>query len=301
LGRRWISFAVALLLAVGLAFSGVWTVRAYFGTWAQSPDLFYAYDEGLLQVADYINTIPSNEAVYLTPTPSEHFTLQFVIDRPFASFDGRYGLVLPPPGQPATIVILVGEDEVSLPTLEQFQPDAKRLRTLVDGRGRPYAVAYHLPAREKPLASALAPDSQVEATLGGAARLFGYSLEADTVTPGESLKLILFWQVLAPLDQDYTVFTHMLGEQNPATGTRLWAGHDAQPNAGHYPTTAWREGEIILDVHEIVLPPDAPPGNYQLEAGMYLLSTLVRLPASDAAGNPLPGDAVPLGKIRVEN
>jgi hypothetical protein len=44
---------------------------------------------------------------------------------------------------------------------------------------------------------------------------------------------------------------------------------------------------------------DTTPGEYQLEAGLYLLDTMARLPATDAGGNPLPADAVLLGTIQV--
>jgi hypothetical protein len=135
--------------------------------------------------------------------------------------------------------------------------------------------------------------------LGDAIRLLGYSLDADRAMPGATIHLTLYWQVLAPLNDNYTVFVHLLGEHNPSTGGPLWAGHDSQPDGGHYPTRAWQPGEIILDVHPLAVPSDAPPGDYQIEAGLYLLATMTRLPASDAAGNHLPGDSVLLGVVGV--
>jgi hypothetical protein len=137
--------------------------------------------------------------------------------------------------------------------------------------------------------------------LGGAVQLLGYSLDAVTVAPGDTLHLTLYWQGLAPLDKDYTVFTHLLGEHNPATNGPLWTGHDGQPNGGHYPTTAWRPGQIIADVHPLTIPVDAPPGQYRLETGLYLLESMTRLPAADPDGNALPGDAVRLGTVEVRH
>jgi hypothetical protein len=298
LERRWLQTAVALLLAVGFVFSGFSTARTYHRTWARSPDLFYAYDVGLTSVARYINTLPEDEEVYLTPTSGDHYTLEYLVQRSYASFDGRAGLVLPPPDQPATVLILVREDGATLPALESIRPDGQVTWTTTDGHGRPYATAYHF----EPLAgnpSLAAPEYPASATLGGVARLIGRSLGAETVAPGDTVNLVLHWQALAPIDGSYTVFAHLLGDYNPATDGPVWAGHDGQPNAGHYPTAVWQPGEIILDVHPLAIPADTPPGSYQLEAGLYLLETMERLSAADAAGQPLPDNAVLLGTLEV--
>jgi 4-amino-4-deoxy-L-arabinose transferase-like glycosyltransferase len=296
LGWRWLEPSTVILLALGLTFSGASTARAYFHTWERSPDLFYAYDVGLVEVAKYINTIPAGEDVYLTPTSSEHYTLEFVTGRPFASFDGRAGLVLPPQKRAATILVLLREDETTLPAVQQMWPEGEIAWTLLDSYDRPYAAAYHLPAARSAFSG---PDHPVAATLGDAVQLLGYSLDGEAASPGDTLYLTLYWQALAPLDKDYTAFTHLLGEHNPATNGPLWAGHDGQPDAGHYPTTAWQPGQIILDVHPLPIPVDAPAGEYRLATGLYLLESMIRLPAADSAGNPLPGDAVLLGTVEI--
>jgi 4-amino-4-deoxy-L-arabinose transferase-like glycosyltransferase len=291
---------VAGLLMAGFLFSGGSTARDYFHTWGGSPDLFYAYDVGLTEVAAAVDSLPADEAAYLTPTPAEHYTLQFLIGRPFSSFDGREGLVLPPPGQPATVVVLLGEDPATLPALQRARPDGQVSWTIDDSYGQPYAAAYHLPPTQLAATSpSLSPDRPIDVTFGGAARLLGTSLDRTQAAPGDRIHLTLFWQALAPLAQDYTVFAHLLGDYNPATTGPLWVGHDGQPDGGHYPTGTWQPGEVILDQHALAIPADTPPGEYTLEAGLYLLSTMGRLPAVDASGRPLPGDAAFLGTLEV--
>ncbi len=293
---RYLPNASMALLAAGLVFSTFSTARAYFHTWGRSPDLFYAYDVGLVEVAGQINALPGDERVYLTPTPRDHYTLQFLVRRHLASFDGRAGMVLPPPGRTATVLVLLREDETTLPALQQARPDGVVAWTLADGYRRPYAAAYRLPASGSP---APAPDHPADAIFGDAARLLGYSLESASARPGDTVNLTLYWQVLAPLDKEYTVFTHLLGEHNPATNGPLWAGHDSQPDGGHYPTTAWQPGEVICDVHPLSVPTDAPPGEYRLEVGFYLLETMARLPATDSQGQPLSGEAAVVGVLDV--
>lgn len=296
LGRRWVEGVVIALLLMGLVYSGASTALAYFDTWGRSPDLFHAYDVGLVRIADYVNTISTDEEVYVTPLRPDHYTLEFLARRPYATFDGRDGLVLPPPGRAATVIVLPREDGKTVPALRQFRADATLSRTWNDDDGRPYAVALYLPASESgtPL-----PEHPSDAVLGDAVRLLGYSLDADRATSGATIHVTLYWQIVAPLDDNYTVFVHLLGEHNPATGGSLWAGHDSEPDGGHYPTRAWQPGEIILDVHPLTIPADAPPGDYQIEAGLYLLETMTRLSGRDAVGNPLQGDSVLLGVIEV--
>jgi 4-amino-4-deoxy-L-arabinose transferase-like glycosyltransferase len=284
---------IALLLALGLMFSGVSTAWAYFHTWSQSPDLFYAYDVGLVQISEQANGLPIGEDVYLTPTARDHYTLQFLVQRPFMSFDGRSGLVFPPPGRPANVIVLLREDETTLPALQQARPDGQITWQIDDSNGHPYADIYHLPASDAP---APRPEYPTAASFGSQIRLCGYDLERIT---DREVRITLYWQALAPLPQDYTVFVHLLGDTNPETNSSLWAGHDGQPDGGHLATSTWQPGQMILDAHTLSIPAGAPPGTYRLEAGLYLLSTMTRLPAVDGAGQHLADDAALLGTIEV--
>jgi hypothetical protein len=110
------------------------------------------------------------------------------------------------------------------------------------------------------------------AALGGQVRLLGYDISADAVTPGQTLILTLYWQALAEMDEDYTVFTHLLAPDGSTTGQR-----DSHPVGGAYPTSLWLSGEIVADVHEIPIRPDAAPGAHWLEVGMYVAETGRRL------------------------
>ena len=103
-----------------------------------------------------------------------------------------------------------------------------------------------------------------------------YNLDRQQLRPGETLELSLTWQCLQRMDEDYTVFVHILDEQQ-----RIWGQEDIGPVHGTYPTSQWKEGEIIEDIHSVRLSYEAPPGEYQIEVGLYLLSTMARLPVLD--------------------
>ncbi len=104
----------------------------------------------------------------------------------------------------------------------------------------------------------------------------GYDLDRRQLRPGETLELSLTWQSLKRLEEDYTVFVHILDEEQ-----RIWGQEDIGPVHGTYPTSQWKEGEIIEDIHSVRLSYEAPPGEYQIEVGLYLLSTMARLRVLD--------------------
>jgi hypothetical protein len=102
----------------------------------------------------------------------------------------------------------------------------------------------------------------------------------------QGLQVLLWWEALAPLEGDYTVFVHLVdeGERQVSTG-------DGPPLEGGFPTRLWRPGDSVADGHVIPLPPDLPPGVYAVRVGWYDLKTGVRLPAM-REGQRLPQDAV---------
>jgi hypothetical protein len=104
------------------------------------------------------------------------------------------------------------------------------------------------------------------------ATLLGYDVSPETVQPGQTLDLTLYWQARRSMTEDYTVFTHLV-----AADGRIVAQQDNQPAEDRYPTSIWDTGEIVVDRYRLTIAPDAPGSEYHLEVGMYLLSTLERL------------------------
>ncbi len=108
-----------------------------------------------------------------------------------------------------------------------------------------------------------------------------------------SLTLRLYWQARQSMEQEYTVFTHLLDATD-----HISAQQDSVPTRGARPTTGWVQGEIIVDEHELVVRDDAPTGAHQVEIGMYEAASGQRLPVTDRAGQPL-GDRLLLDTIQV--
>jgi len=117
--------------------------------------------------------------------------------------------------------------------------------------------------------------------------------------PGEGIPLTLYWRAEGVIAERYKVFVHLSGEAyDPADDSHIWGQQDQEPRNGASPTTAWRPGEVIADDYLVPLQPDAPPGVYRIQVGLYLPLGGQRLPAVGPAGEPL-GDAVTMMEIEV--
>jgi hypothetical protein len=117
------------------------------------------------------------------------------------------------------------------------------------------------------------------ANFGNVILLLDYEVHNVQVRKGGDLQLTLTWQALTPVDKDYTVFVHILDENE-----QIWGQEDIQPVYGTHPTSRWREREAVLDSHTVWTDERAPLGLYQIEVGMYLLRTMERLQVLDSSG-----------------
>jgi len=131
--------------------------------------------------------------------------------------------------------------------------------------------------------------------LGDGIELTAYRLSEDALEPGGILRLTLYWQALGQMDQDYTVFTHLIDSSN-----RIWAQHDSQPQGGQHPTSHWVEGEVVVDEYELILADDVLPGEYQIEVGMYDWGSGERLAVSEG-GQWVPESRVILGTVHLRD
>jgi len=137
------------------------------------------------------------------------------------------------------------------------------------------------------------PQYSLQVNFAGRIALIGYDLPRERIKAGETLHLTLYSQGQAEMDEDYTVFVHLLDEES-----QIVAQRDSQPQSGNYPTSIWDIDEVVKDEYEMALNPDTPSGRYRLEVGLYLLTTGERLPAS-VRGKRLPEDRILLREVQV--
>ena len=143
-------------------------------------------------------------------------------------------------------------------------------RSLEPQSGR-LVLPIEIPPREPPAIEALDIEHPMKAHLDNKVKLLGYNIESS-FHPGHGIHLDLFWQALQLMEEDYTVFIHLIdGEGN------IWGQKDNPPWDGFYPTTLWTQGEIVRDQYDLMVSHDAPPGKYWLAVGMYLAEIGERL------------------------
>jgi hypothetical protein len=132
----------------------------------------------------------------------------------------------------------------------------------------------------------------MQANFGNLIQLIGYDLDTRRAYLGGRVPVTLYWQTLAHIPAGYHVFAHLESTAGPV------AQADGMPVCWSYPTDLWRPGQIIADQHAIPIPPDAPPGSYPLQVGLYLPDTFERLDVLDVAGNPA-GVSVTIADVEI--
>ncbi len=158
-----------------------------------------------------------------------------------------------PPAAYAPLPLEVAVGWYHLPTGERLTlPDGRE--TLVIGQTllEPRASAHNVP-------------NPLSVNFGGLIELVGYSLSDLSPAAGDTVTLTLYWRALAPIADDYKVFANIL---DPLTLTKH-AASDGMPAQWSAPTSTWTPGVIVEDVHTLAISPDAPPGIFEIEVGLY--------------------------------
>ena len=119
------------------------------------------------------------------------------------------------------------------------------------------------------------PDFTYEEYWADSLRLNGY--DVDFALPGEPyqdelqelpagtiIRVALYWEVLAEMDQNYTVFVHALSEDEEVIGQ-----HDSWPADTHRPTSVLPVGEKVRDVHYLALEEPVAANELMLRVGIY--------------------------------
>lgn len=101
--------------------------------------------------------------------------------------------------------------------------------------------------------------------------LIGYDVP-EAVRPGEEIDVTFYWKPWQPLDINYQVFVHLLGENG------LPVAQSDKLNPGDFPTQRWPLDKYVRDEHTLAIPADLPPGTYRLSVGLWVAAEGWRLP-----------------------
>ncbi|MCC6455694.1 MAG: hypothetical protein IT328_12160 [Caldilineaceae bacterium] len=284
-----VRFALIGPLVAGLLLVGgtITSAHDYFVRWANLPDLFYAFDEGLWQLGQWVADQQSGSTIYISPQGENHATLAFAWRKEPAEaqpirYDGRYVLPLTAGENqhPEQYAVIEHEDFRSRLLLPGVFPTITTDFMVRDAAGQLYAQVYTRPAATLP---ARTPRFPLEVAVGDGISLVGYDLLPEVAHVGGPLYIQYHWQVTEPPRTDWTVFSHLVDSSGSVV-----TGFDSPPGRGSLVTTRWQPGWRVLDEVELALPADLPSGEYILRMGLY-----------DASGNQLPaaGTRVELGSL----
>jgi 4-amino-4-deoxy-L-arabinose transferase-like glycosyltransferase len=144
------------------------------------------------------------------------------------------------------------------------------------------APAY---ARPAVLASADLPADvhPVDLNYAGQVKLMGYQVTPSVAQPGQPVAVTLYWQVLEPITENFSLFIHLFGRDRQRIGTI-----DTYPGLGSLPTSQWKPGQEIRDVYPLRIAPDAAaPTLVTISVGWYdFYGSREGIHALDALGQP---------------
>jgi hypothetical protein len=160
----------------------------------------------------------------------------------------------------------------------------------VAGENLPLATLYYPPevTYDRPV-----PEFEGAWSLGDAVALIGYDVP-ERVSPGDTLRVTLYWHARAAVSGDYKVFVHLLDVNGVAV-----AQDDNKPVGWTYPTTHWEPGQYVRDEHILTLDESTARGDYALFVGMYDPDTGVRVDVTDTQGTLLPDGRAMLRVVTV--
>lgn len=123
--------------------------------------------------------------------------------------------------------------------------------------------------------------------LQGGVDLLGYEAAETVAAPGETLRLVVYWQAGRAIGENDQSETRIV---DPAT--RQVVAREAHRHPGNVPTLRWPLGKIVRDEFVVTLPPGTLPGEYLLQVAVGRCQTRDPLPcqtmqdmdAYDAAG-----------------
>jgi 4-amino-4-deoxy-L-arabinose transferase-like glycosyltransferase len=139
------------------------------------------------------------------------------------------------------------------------------------------APAYAFPTQLREADVANIP-ARVDVRYGDSLMLLGSRVTPHPLNPRGALQVDLYWRVLKPMQQDYSINLSALDDHYRVVGTR-----NSFPGHGTLPTRLMQAGQIFHDTYW--LPLNAPVVKGALQVSVFDRTTQQDLTAYDPAGN----------------
>ena len=132
----------------------------------------------------------------------------------------------------------------------------------------------------EPVRSYFAPEIPVNANFQELIMFHGLDLSAAHLHAGDTVRIVYYWEALQAMDKNYTIFVHFVKQGSASVFS--WkmkqvfgkaVSHvfqqDHAPLHGAYPTSRWKEREIIREQFNLTVPAEIEPGTYDIWLGIY--------------------------------
>ncbi|MGB0388787.1 MAG: DUF2079 domain-containing protein [Ardenticatenaceae bacterium] len=105
--------------------------------------------------------------------------------------------------------------------------------------------------------------------------------EGLSATPGQPLEVALIWQAGSSELPRLKFFAHLV--ENRSGAIYRWGGSDKEIYDGLFTTDKWQAGAIAGNIFSIDIPSWMPPGQYELQVGLYTVEGMTRLSLPDGS------------------
>jgi len=314
--RTWAGRGVAVLV---LALHGALSARAYFGAWAHAPQLRGLHQVSISALARELNSARPEGPVlvgasvnYWQPWNVVGMALAL---RPRAGqpppalrwFDPAGALVFPAGPVPARAYFPFAPEGRVLADPELwalFSADAEPLpadtanyeaylvrsprafeRRLAEASRCAIEWPADLAARSEALAS---HPPRLPLEFDGRLALVGAEPAVALARPGDTLRLLTYWEVRRADPAPLVAFVHLTADGHDVWGQQDWL--DVWPDG-------LQPGDRFVQVHRVPVQAGAPAGEYHLQLGLYRPDTGERLPIAAEAAS---ADRVWVAAVRIE-
>ncbi len=293
---RWTLVGVAIFL-IG---SGFFTVRDYFGTWANDRRAYRDFDGEFTEIARWLNAQTENVLVPLDVYA--YPTVQFLTL-------ARAPNLLPAQNDLNTESVLVLPAADAARAQQYVLVENRRARVL-EPRALPnLPTATTLQGRYRALSSILRAQNIAALVSHNASRvtlnaqydgitLRGYSLASKRLEPNTPPEILLDWERTGNVAPELAVFLNLLDAQGNVIA-RATQPLTQGVSAARYPLHA-----TIPDAHRLEIPDALEPGKYALEFGLFDLIQQERLDANIEGGlrdQFMIAVGVPFARVEVPN
>lgn len=271
---RWAA-GLALLAVLALAIQFEHTARNYFVVWAGNPVVRFLYQDEYRPIAALLDSdgdVPTAIGG-LTPDQVDPASMRLLANNDTRAksagyFDPQTSLLVPTHQGSDTVNIAIPSSITLHPVMAE-QLSEWGLASYHEEEFTLYSglLRLEIPGTlAEPVPFYAEPETPI-VRLAAIQRI-------GEIDPGQPFTLITYWQAEHASDLPLRIFVHL----TTTDGTIV-----TQSDVLGVPATQWQPGDFIAQAHDFTVPPDASPGLYVFNIGLYSPETNTRL-MTDAPG-----------------